>query len=106
MPAPLCFIGIRREVAMNDNLNELRPRMMSVAYRMLGSVADAEDAVQDAYLRLQQADGVVSPDAWLVKAPSRICIDRLRLARRRKEYVGPWLPEPTAEDWDGAAIDR
>jgi RNA polymerase sigma-70 factor (ECF subfamily) len=84
----------------------LRPRLLALAYRMLGSVADAEDAVQDAYLRLQQAAEVSSPDAWLVKATTRICIDRLRLARRRKEYVGPWLPEPTTEDWDGAAIDR
>src|SRR3954452_16256007 len=84
----------------------LRPRLLALAYRMLGSVADAEDAVQDAYLRLQQAAGVGSPDAWLVKATTRICIDRLRLARRRREYVGPWLPEPTTDDWDGAAIDR
>src|SRR5947209_6294128 len=84
----------------------LRPRLLALAYRMLGSVADAEDAVQDAYLRLQQAAGVASPDAWLVKATTRLCIDRLRLARRRREYVGPWLPEPTAGGWDGAAIDR
>jgi RNA polymerase sigma-70 factor, ECF subfamily len=84
----------------------MRPRLLALAYRMLGSVADAEDAVQDAYLRLQQAAGVGSPDAWLVKATTRLCIDRLRLARRRKEYVGPWLPEPTADGWDGAAIDR
>lgn len=84
----------------------MHPRLLALAYRMLGSVADAEDAVQDAYLRLQQAEGVVSPDAWLVKATTRLCIDRLRLARRRKEYVGPWLPEPITERWDGAAIDR
>jgi RNA polymerase sigma-70 factor, ECF subfamily len=84
----------------------MRPRLLALAYRMLGSVADAEDAVQDAYLRLQQAAEVASPDAWLVKATTRLCIDRLRLARRRREYVGPWLPEPTTDDWDGAAIDR
>jgi RNA polymerase sigma-70 factor (ECF subfamily) len=84
----------------------IRPRLLALAYRMLGSVADAEDAVQDAYLRLQQAAEVDSPDAWLVKATTRLCIDRLRLARRRKEYVGPWLPEPTTDGWDGAAIDR
>jgi RNA polymerase sigma-70 factor (ECF subfamily) len=84
----------------------MRSRLLALAYRMLGSVADAEDAVQDAYLRLQQAAEVASPDAWLVKATTRLCIDRLRLARRRREYVGPWLPEPTTDDWDGAAIDR
>ena len=84
----------------------MRPRLLALAYRMLGSVADAEDAVQDAYLRLQQAAEVDSPEAWLVKATTRLCIDRLRLVRRRKEYVGPWLPEPTTDDWDGAAIDR
>jgi RNA polymerase sigma-70 factor, ECF subfamily len=84
----------------------MRPRLLALAYRMLGSVADAEDAVQDAYLRLQQVAEVGSPDAWLVKATTRLCIDRLRLARRRKEYVGPWLPEPTTEGWDGAMIDR
>jgi RNA polymerase sigma-70 factor (ECF subfamily) len=84
----------------------IRPRLLALAYRMLGSVADAEDAVQDAYLRLQQAGEINSTDAWLVKATTRLCIDRLRLVKRRKEYVGPWLPEPTTEGWDGAAIDR
>jgi RNA polymerase sigma-70 factor (ECF subfamily) len=84
----------------------MRPRLLALAYRMLGSVADSDDAVQDAYLRLQQAGGVASPDAWLVKATTRLCIDRLRLARRRKEYVGPWLPEPTTDGWGGAAMDR
>jgi RNA polymerase sigma-70 factor, ECF subfamily len=84
----------------------MRPRLLALAYRMLGSVADAEDAVQDAYLRLQQAAEVASPDAWLVKVTTRLCIDRLRLARRRREYVGPWLPEPTTDGWEGAATDR
>lgn len=84
----------------------MRPRLLALAYRMLGSVADAEDAVQDAYVRLQQAAEVVSPDAWLVKTTTRVCIDRLRLAKRRKEYVGSWLPEPTTERWDGATMNR
>jgi RNA polymerase sigma-70 factor, ECF subfamily len=78
---------------MTDDLNELRPRMMSVAYRMLGSVADAEDAVQDAFLRYQTAGGVASVEGFLVRTTTRLCIDRLR-ARRRREYVGPWVPEP------------
>ncbi len=79
---------------MNADLNELRPRMMSVAYRMLGSVADAEDAVQDAFLRLQAAEEVTSPEGFLVKTTTRRCIDQLRANRRRKKYVGPWVPEP------------
>src|ERR1700754_636657 len=79
---------------MNENLNEFRPRMMSVAYRMLGSVADAEDAVQDAFLRLQATDEVTSPEGFLVKTTTRRCIDQLRACKRRKEYVGPWVPEP------------
>jgi RNA polymerase sigma-70 factor (ECF subfamily) len=79
---------------MNANVDELRPRMMSVAYRMLGSVADAEDAVQDAFLRLHAADEVTSPEGFLVKTTTRRCIDQLRANRHRKKYVGPWVPEP------------
>jgi RNA polymerase sigma-70 factor (ECF subfamily) len=78
---------------MTDEVNALRPRMMSVAYRMLGSVADAEDAVQDAFVRHQTAGGVSSPEGFLIRTTTRLCIDRLR-ARRRREYVGPWVPEP------------
>jgi RNA polymerase sigma-70 factor (ECF subfamily) len=74
-------------------LSRLRPRMMSVAYRMLGTVADAEDAVQDAFVRFQEAGGVSSPEGFLVRTTTRLCIDRLR-ARKRREYVGPWVPEP------------
>lgn len=81
-------------MVMNTELNELRPRMMSVAYRMLGSVADAEDAVQDAFLRLQVAEGVASPEGFLIKTTTRRCIDQLRSERRRRKYVGPWVPEP------------
>ena len=67
---------------------------VSVAYRMLGSVTDAEDAVQDAFVRLQTANDISSPDGFLIRTTTRLCIDRLRADRRRKEYVGPWLPEP------------
>jgi RNA polymerase sigma-70 factor (ECF subfamily) len=84
-------------------VGRLRPKLMGVAYRMLGSVADAEDAVQDAYLRYHQhAAAVGNPEGWLVKATIRLCIDRLR-ATRREEYVGPWLPEPVPETWSAAA---
>lgn len=90
----------------------LRPKLLGVAYRMLGSAADAEDAVQDAFLKFHEvaADAgqgrIASPEAWLVKTTTRRCIDKLRQAKRREEYHGPWLPEPVAESWDGAAMDR
>jgi len=75
----------------------LRGRLFGLAYRMLGTRAEAEDIVQEAYLRWHQADsGVVeNPEAWLVTATSRLAIDRLRrLKTEREAYVGPWLPEP------------
>ncbi len=67
---------------------------MSVAYRMLGSVTDAEDAVQDAYLQLQMAGDVASPEGFLIKATTCRCIDQLRKVQRRQSYIGPWIPEP------------
>ena len=76
-------------------LDRLRPLAFSVAYRMLGSVAEAEDVVQEALLRLSQADGVRNPDAFVTTVTTRIAIDVLRSARvRRESYVGEWLPEP------------
>jgi RNA polymerase sigma-70 factor (ECF subfamily) len=87
---------------MNEQLDALRPRMMSVAYRMLGSVADAEDAVQDAFLRLHATDDVVSPEGFLITATTRRCIDQLRV-RSRTEYIGSWVPEPV--DTHAAAGD-
>ena len=77
----------------------LRPHLLGVAYRMLGSAADAEDAVQDAWLRWSDIDEatIVTPKAWLSTALGRLCIDRLTSAyARRQTYVGPWLPEPVA----------
>jgi RNA polymerase sigma-70 factor (ECF subfamily) len=79
------------------DIETLRPRLFGLAYRMLGSRQDAEDAVQEAFLRWQRADttDVRSAEAWMVTALSRICVDRLReLATERETYVGPWLPEP------------
>jgi RNA polymerase sigma-70 factor, ECF subfamily len=75
----------------------LRPHLMSVAYRMLGSAADAEDALQDAWLRWSDVDeaAIVTPKAWLSTTLGRLCLDRLTSAHaRRQTYVGPWLPEP------------
>jgi RNA polymerase sigma-70 factor (ECF subfamily) len=80
-----------------DPFDEHRGALFAVAYRMLGSVADAEDIVQDAFLRWREAarDDVESPRAFLTTIVTRLCIDHLRSARvRREEYVGPWLPEP------------
>lgn len=79
----------------------LRPRLYGVAYRMLGSRAEAEEAVQDAYLRWHGADAgrVRTPEAWLTTTVTRLCIDRLRAARAEREaYFGPWLPEPLVGD--------
>jgi RNA polymerase sigma-70 factor (ECF subfamily) len=77
-----------------------RRRLLGLAYRMLGSMADAEDAVQETYLRWHAADrGTVSePRAFLMTTTTRICLDMLTSARaRREEYVGPWLPEPVLD---------
>lgn len=76
---------------------QLRPLLFSIAYRMLGSVMDAEDMVQEAYLRWQEAShvDVRSPQAYLATVVTRLCINHLRSARvQRESYVGPWLPEP------------
>lgn len=86
-----------------EEFTELRPLLFSIAYRMLGSVSDAEDVVQDAYLRYHAAvqDGTVieSPKAYLSAVTTRLAIDLLRSARvRRETYVGQWLPEPLLTD--------
>ncbi|HVS24814.1 MAG TPA: RNA polymerase sigma factor SigJ [Gammaproteobacteria bacterium] len=80
---------------------EHRRRLWGVAYRMLGSHADADDIVQEAYLRWHGAatGDVRAPQAWLVTTTARLCIDRLRQRRaERVAYVGPWLPEPLVEE--------
>ena len=80
-----------------------RPALLGLAYRMLGSVAEAEDAVQDCYLRWRRVDPATlsSERAWLLTATTRLCIDRLRAARARREtYIGPWLPEPILAEPD------
>ncbi len=79
----------------------LRPKLMRVAYRMLGSVADAEDAVQEAFIRWMRADRseVREPEAFLRRSVTRLCLDQLKSVRRLREtYVGPWLPDPVVED--------
>ena len=89
---------------------ELRPLMFALAYRMVGSVSDAEDLVQEAYLRMQEAlaagTTVDAPKAYLTTVVTRLAIDHLRSARvRRETYPGPWMPEPVVERLDEAPAD-
>jgi len=99
--------------AMSDQdaaaaFDPLRPRLIRVAYRMLGSIADAEDVVQDAFLRWLDADreAVREPEAFLRRVVTRLCLDQLKSARRRREtYIGPWLPEPVVEATEDEEID-
>jgi RNA polymerase sigma-70 factor, ECF subfamily len=82
-----------------------RPLFFSIAYRMLGSASDAEDVVQDAWLRYRNADrdAIRSPKAFATTIVTRLCLDRLKSARAAREhYVGPWLPEPIVTSGEGA----
>jgi RNA polymerase sigma-70 factor (ECF subfamily) len=86
----------------------LRPKLIRVAYRMLGSVADAEDVVQEAFLRWHDADrgAVREPEAYLRRVITRLCLDVLKSARKRREvYVGPWLPEPIVQAVEEDTVD-
>jgi RNA polymerase sigma-70 factor (ECF subfamily) len=83
------------------SFDPLRPKLMRVAYRMLGSVADAEDVLQEAFIRWMGADRseVREPEAFLRRTVTRLCLDQLKSARRQREtYVGPWLPDPVLEE--------
>jgi RNA polymerase sigma-70 factor (ECF subfamily) len=90
-----------------------RRRLTNLAYRMLGSVAEAEDVVQETYARWyamspRQREAVLSPGGWLTKVAGRICLDVLRSARvRRERYVGAWIPEPlpARTEWSASAVD-
>jgi RNA polymerase sigma-70 factor (TIGR02957 family) len=99
------------EQALGRSQEDLRPLLFSIAYRMLGTVADAEDIVQEAFLRLQRATlqgtDIHSPRAFLTTVTTRLAIDQLRSARvQRESYIGPWLPEPllTADEPDPAEV--
>jgi RNA polymerase sigma-70 factor (TIGR02957 family) len=88
-----------------SDFEELRPRAFAVAYEMLGSVGEAQDVVQEAFLRmhrfLQSGERIESPQAYVSTVVTRLCIDQLRSARvRRESYVGEWLPEPLADSAD------
>ncbi len=85
----------------DDAVTPLRPLLFSIAYRLLGSVMEAEDMVQETYLRWQAQDSaaIASPRAYLTTVITRLCLDQLRSARARREtYIGPWLPEPLLTD--------
>src|ERR1700722_636078 len=92
-----------------DAIMSERRQLINLAYRLLGSLAEAEDAVQETYARwyamsAQQQEAIESPGAWLTKVASRICLDLLGSARARRErYVGQWIPEPLPEpaEWPG-----
>ena len=86
----------------------LRPKLARIAYRMLGSVADAEDVVQDAFLRWMATDrsAVRQPESFLRRTVTRLCLDQLKSARRRREvYPGEWLPEPVIDTEDDQPDD-
>ena len=85
-----------------------RPRLFALAYRMLGSASEAEDVVQDAYLRASEEKEIRDPRAFLMTVTTRLCLDRLEAARTvREKYIGPWLPEPILQQpSDGAGEQR
>jgi RNA polymerase sigma-70 factor (ECF subfamily) len=88
-----------RPSVTTETYESLRPLAFSIAYRMLGSVSEAEDVVQEGLLRLHRADAVEHPKAFVATVVTRLSIDELRSARARREtYVGPWLPEPIITD--------
>jgi RNA polymerase sigma-70 factor (TIGR02957 family) len=82
-----------------------RRRLFGLAYRLLGEASEAEDVVQDAYLRWDRSDTAVSPEAWLTKVVTNLCLNRLTSARtRRTQYVGTWLPEPVLTETAGGLL--
>jgi RNA polymerase sigma factor (sigma-70 family) len=98
----------RRDLSLDAVMSERR-QLINLAYRLLGSLADAEDAVQETYARwyarsAQQQEAIENPGAWLTTVASRICLDLLGSARARRErYVGEWIPEPLPDpgEWPG-----
>ena len=93
---------------MEENLESYRSYLFAIAYRMLGSAMDAEDMVQETYLRYQATprDSVTSLKAWLTTIITHLCLNHLQLARRtREQYLGPWLPEPISTTSSDALAD-
>src|ERR1700729_4338253 len=95
------------ELDLANRFNRQRPRLRGVAYRMLGSVSEADDAVQETWLRLTRtgAEQIESLDAWLTTVPSRICLNRIRPRRARGERpLDGFLPEPIVDDPAGGTV--
>src|SRR3954451_21836274 len=96
-----------RQVELAETFDRARPRLVRVAYAVLGSASDAEDVVSDAWLRLVSTDQrqeILDVEAWGVVAVARLALDLLKSARvRREQYVGPWLPEPVVQTEDDPA---
>src|SRR5437867_2036555 len=97
-----------RGTHVSEVYGELRPLMFSIAYRMVGTVSEAEDIVQEAFLRFHRESAagkpIDSPKAYLSTVTTRLAIDHLRSARvRRESYVGSWLPEPVIDEGEPAA---
>src|SRR5579859_185670 len=91
---------------LTEEFERYRPHLRAVAYRMLGSVSEAEDAVQESWVRLSRAgdDGIENLAAWLTTVVARVSLDMLRARRaRREDYVGTWLPEPVVAFGDHEA---
>jgi RNA polymerase sigma-70 factor, ECF subfamily len=102
-------VGVPEEARVGELYEELRPLMFSIAYRMVGSASEAEDIVQEAFLRFHRESGkgtaIESPKAYLSTITTRLAIDHLRSARvRRESYVGTWLPEPVLTDTESDAV--
>ena len=94
---------------LDPTFEEHRPRLVELAYRMLGSLSDADDVLQEAYLRWTREDrrAVKSPWAYLSSIVARLCIDQRRIIEARKETnVGPWLPEPIVQSTEPDPADR
>ena len=94
--------------SLAERFDSHRTHLLAVAYRVTGSIADAEDAVQESWLRLSGADHDSIDDlrGWLTTVVGRICLDRLKSAAvRRESYVGQWLPEPVVTAWGGSPVD-
>jgi RNA polymerase sigma factor (sigma-70 family) len=103
--------GTMSTLVFDERVFDERPRLMNLAYRLLGSLAEAEDAVQETFARwyamsAEQQEAIENPGAWLTTVASRVCLDVLGSARARRErYVGQWIPEPLPDAGDWAAGD-
>jgi RNA polymerase sigma-70 factor (ECF subfamily) len=109
MTTPSGQADSRRDPSLDVIMSERR-QLINLAYRLLGSLTDAEDAVQEAYARWyamtrQQQEAVNNPGAWLTTVASRLCLDLLGSARARRErYVGEWVPEPLPEPAEWTSV--